>query len=249
MKIALIQLNSIWQDIEANIQQTENFILQTEKADLYILPEMWATGFCTEGAKDASLALHWMERIAKESHCAIAGSLPFRRENGKFVNRFYFVTPTSSSFYDKHHLFRFGGEDKNFDSGHERKIVHFGGFRFLLQICYDLRFPVFSRNTNTDYDAIIYVACWPASRRPALDALLTARAIENQSYVICVNRTGDEKALHYDGGSCVISPEGKRVLDLGCSPTIQTTDISIEELNSFRQKFPFLQDADAFQLL
>ena len=125
MKIALIQLNSIWQDIEANIQQAENFILQTEKANLYILPEMWATGFCTEGAKDASLALHWMERIAKKSHCAIAGSLPIRKENEKFVNRFYFVTPASSSFYDKHHLFRFGGEDKNFDSGHERKIVHY----------------------------------------------------------------------------------------------------------------------------
>ncbi|MBB3703123.1 nitrilase-related carbon-nitrogen hydrolase [Alloprevotella rava] len=248
MKIALIQLNSIWQDIKTNIQQAENFIQQTEKADLYILPEMWATGFCTADAKDASLALHWMERIAKESLCAIAGSLPISKENGKFANRFYFVTPTCSSFYDKHHLFCIGGEDKEFEAGQERTIVHFGEFRFLLQICYDLRFPVFSRNANTDYDAIIYVACWPASRKLALDSLLIARAIENQCYVICVNRTGKEKTLRYDGGSCIISPEGKRLLDLGCSPNIQTTDISIEELNSFRQKYPFLQDADAFQL-
>ena len=161
--------------------------------DLFVLPEMFSTGFCTspEGIAESSdsATLQWMKQKAAEHNCAIAGSVSVE-ENGKFYNRFYFVHPDGNvQWYNKKHLFTYGGEDKHYTAGQERVVVNFRGVRFLLEVCYDLRFPVWSRNRG-DYDAAIYVASWPSPRVEAWKALLRARAIENQCYVLGVNRVG-----------------------------------------------------------
>lgn len=249
MKIALVQLDITWLDIEANIDAAERLIWSSEEADLYVFPEMWATGFCTETPLDATTALEWMKITAHKKHIALAGSLPIQLKNGKFANRFYFVTPDKVYFYDKRHLFRYGDEHLNFEAGKSRTIVKWKNFNILLQVCYDLRFPVFSRNTNSGYDMILYVACWPTSREKTRHALLVSRAIENQSYVACVNRTGREQQLDYNGNSCVISPEGEYLLHLNNSAQIACVDVTKEHLVAYRHKYPFLADADPFQLL
>ena len=171
-------------------------------------------------------------------------------EDGKRYNRFYFVTPTDVYTYDKRHLFSYAGEDKNFAAGDERTIVEWRGVKFLLQVCYDLRFPCFSRNRLTAdgiplYDAIIYVANWPASRRRVWDVLLQARALENQCFVIGVNRVGDDPNCHYDGGSAIIDAKGKSLAKVQDETAASATALlDMESLNAFRAKFPVLRDAD-----
>ena len=254
MNISIIQSDIIWADPEENRRRLEEKISSLPHADLYVFPEMFSTGFCTEPQKIAEEAdrpgsLEWMQLTARKMQCALAGSVATHSE-GKYYNRFYFVCPDGTVYhYDKRHLFGFGGEDKQYTSGDERVIVSYKGFRFLLQICYDLRFPVWSRCRN-DYDAVIYVANWPASRREVWNILLKARALENQCYVIGVNRVGNDPQCLYDGGSMIISPYGKILV--ACTDgkeEVAGALLAREPLDSFRKRFPVLDDGDDFELL
>ena len=212
MKITILQRDIVWADPTRNVQRSDEAIDGNPGSDLYVLPEMFSTGFCTQPEGIAEPAenrtVSWMKSKASQTGAAIAGSIAVH-EDGRYYNRFHFVTPDGNvTTYDKKHLFTFGGEHNRFTAGSERVIVAYKGFRILLEICYDLRFPVWSRNKG-DYDMIIYVASWPTPRVEAWKALLTARAIENQCYVVGVNRVGDDPGNNYCGGSRVIDPYGQ----------------------------------------
>ena len=248
MKITILQRDIEWANPSVNINRADEAIDRNPGSDIYVLPEMFSTGFCTnpEGIaeSDNSETLQWLKRKAAAIDAAIAGSVAVTKD-GKFYNRFYFVKPDGSvTHYDKKHLFTYGGEHKRFTAGNERVVVEFRGVRILLEICYDLRFPVWARNRG-DYDMIIYVASWPTPRVSALSALLVARAIENQCYVAGVNRVGNDPACQYCGGSVVIDPYGKTIA--ACTDNLEceaTATIDIEALQAFRAKFPVLNDAD-----
>lgn len=246
LKITLLQTNPTWLDVEANIRTAEALIEKHTGSHLYVLPEMWATGFSTREAHPAPEAYKWMTDLAKRRQIAIAGSLPIE-EGGHTYNRFYFITPQSETHYDKRHLFSYGGETKHFSPGHERIITNYRGFRILLTTCYDLRFPVFLRNRN-DYDLLLHVACWPDIRQNAYKILLAARAIENLCYVVSVNRTGKEVFTNYIGGSCIIGPDGSDLAMCKDKEEVSTETLSIEKLHVFRHRYPFLQDADNFSI-
>lgn len=247
MKATLIQMDIKWASSTVNQETAEEAMLHAPKSDIYILPEMWSTGFATnpEGvAETDGESLEWMRRMADTLDAAICGSVAVS-ENGNFHNRFYFVTPGNEPrYYDKRHLFTYGNEHLAYAAGDRRVIVEWRGVRFLLQICYDLRFPCFSRNNN-DYDAIIYVASWPESRISVWHTLLCARAIENQCYVIGVNRIGNDPVCRYNGGSEAYDAYGRLMVscDENSAATI-TFDMDMEKLKSFRKKFPVLNDRD-----
>jgi len=250
MKTTLLQTDIVWACPDESIKHAEALIAQSEASDLYVLPEMWATGFAVRPdgiaeAEASSVALTWMKRTATERCCAVSGSLAVRLSDGTYRNRHYFVTPDAVYFYDKHHLFRHGHEDEHFTPGNEAVVVEWQGWRLLLQTCYDLRFPVFSRyGMAGEYDAIVYVANWPAKRQLAWDTLIRARAIENQCYVLAVNRVGDDPACHYAGGSAVIDPVGRIVAECPQGEHPATADISIEKLREMRSHFRVLDDRD-----
>ena len=231
----------------------EAMIASAPGCDLYVLPEMFSTGFCTspEGVAEPEPcdSLKWMKDSAEMFSAAIAGSVAVE-ENGRFFNRFYFVTPDGNSVhYDKRHLFTYGGEHLKFTAGKERKIVEYKGVRILLQVCYDLRFPVWSRNRG-DYDMALYVASWPETRADAWRQLLKARAIENQCFVAGVNRIGTDPSNSYCGGTMLIDPYGKVIAECADGmESVAVAEISMEELAAFRQKFPVLDDADDFELV
>ena len=216
MKVTILQRDITWANPAANRERCDEAINRNAGADIYVLPEMFSTGFCTHPDGIAEPAdsdtLQWMKDKAKETNAAIAGSVAVT-ENSKFYNRFYFVYPDGKvQHYDKHHLFTYGGEHLRFTAGTERVVVEFRGVRILLEICYDLRFPVWARN-HGDYDMILYVASWPTPRVEAWSALLKARAIENQCYVAGVNRVGTDPSCQYCGGSVVIDPYGKTIAE------------------------------------
>ena len=251
MKVKILQHDIKWASPSDNQQHLQQLLRQQPKADLYVLAEMFSTGFATEPegiAESNCSSLQWMSRMAKELDAAIAGSVA-TEEEGRFYNRLYFVKPDGEvTWYDKHHLFTYSGEDKRFTQGGKRVVVEFRGVRFLLQVCYDLRFPVFSRNRG-DYDAMIYVASWPSSRIEAWKALLRARAIENQSYVIGVNRMGNDPKCEYAGGSAIIDAYGKTIAYVeDCQEGDASAEIDMSELEAFRLKFPVLNDADHFTI-
>jgi len=251
MDILLLQTDISWQNPVINRDNARKLIEASPQADLIVLPEMFTTGFCMtpEGVaeKADSETLVWMQVIAKERNVAIAGSVA-TEESGKYFNRFYFVKPDGSyTVYNKRHLFSYAGEDEHYTAGEERIIVEYKGCNILLQICYDLRFPVFSRNTG-DYDMIIYVANWPTVRLDAWNTLLRARAIENQCYVIAVNRTGDDPANHYSGGTALIDFLGKTLITAGEGIEAVKGEANMQLLRDFRQKFPALHDADKFRI-
>ena len=252
LKVALLQKDIVWGDPVKNRKNFSNAMELCGKADLYILPEMFSTGFCSKSQffaePSGNSSLEWMKERASRFNAAIAGSIAID-EGGIHYNRFYFVKPDGArEFYDKRHLFTYGGEDNFFKGGKERRIVEYNGFRILLQVCYDLRFPVFSRNMK-DYDLAVYVASWPASRAEVWSALLKARAIENQCYVIGVNRVGDDPESHYSGNSTAIDAYGHTVA--ACTPEKEETvcaELDLAELEEFRKKFPVLEDRDIFEL-
>lgn len=252
MKITLLQQDISWGNPAENREKAERAMDARPGADLYVLPEMFSTGFCTEPEGLAEPAdsgtLHWMRRYAQVHDCAVAGSVAVQ-EDGRYYNRFYFVKPDGEVHsYDKKHLFTYGGEDKRFTAGRERVVVEFRGVRVLLQVCYDLRFPVWARNRK-DYDMILYVASWPTSRVEAWLALLRARAIENQCYVAGVNRVGTDPACEYCGGTLVIDPYGQTLAECGRGKACAVTaEVDMEQLEHFRRKFPVLEDADDFTL-
>ena len=248
-RIALIQRNIAWLNIDANLMDIEA-LLEGVKADVIVLSEMFQTGFVTNprDAVDDGRTLRWMLRMAKEHDAAIVGSCAVK-EGDEYRNRMYFVKPTGEvDCYDKWHLFSVGGESKNYTRGRERKIVEWRGVRYLLAVCYDLRFPVWSRQRG-DYDAIIYVAAWPTPRREVWQTLLKARAIENQAYVIGVNRTGDEPTLNYSGDSAVVDYYGRCVVECGSEEWVANVIIDVDKLNMFRDKFNVSVDADEFKLI
>ena len=248
MKVTVVQMDLKWADPEANRMRADAAIDSVPGSDLYILPEMFSTGFCTrpEGIAESadSETLAWMKTKAAATGAAIAGSVAVT-ENGRYYNRFYFVKPDGSvTQYDKKHLFTYGGEHEHFTAGDRRVVVEWCGVRILLEICYDLRFPVWARN-HGDYDMIIYVASWPTPRVDAWKSLLTARAIENQCYVAGVNRVGDDPSNQYCGGTRIIDPYGKIMVE--CEDGVEmaaSADVDMETLEAFRQKFPVLNDAD-----
>ena len=220
-----------------------------ETGGLIVLPEMFSTGFITMPAGEAEsdgASLGWMKAIAKKYGCAVAGSVA-TEDGGLFYNRFYFVKPDGTFVkYDKRHLFSFAGEDRRFTAGSEKVITEYNGVRFFLQICYDLRFPCFSRNILPNpYDAVIYVASWPSPRIGAWDTLLKARAIENQCYAIGVNRVGKDPSCQYNGHSSIVDPYGNA--SASCAEGVEeivSADLDLDSLQAFRDKFPVLKDAD-----
>ena len=247
MKIAIIQQEIVWADVSENIRKADLALDSQPGADLYVLPEMFSTGFCTlpEGvAESDGQTLEWMKAKSAQMNAAIAGSVAVH-EDGRYYNRFYFVKPDGQvAYYDKKHLFTFGGEHERFTAGEKRVIVEYRGVRILLEVCYDLRFPIWSRN-HGDYDMILYVASWPTVRVAAWKSLLVARAIENQCYVAGVNRVGNDPYNEYSGGSMVIDPYGKIIAS--CEDGVEMTaeaDVDMDMLEAFRQKFPVLNDSD-----
>ncbi|MBQ9644962.1 MAG: nitrilase family protein [Prevotella sp.] len=243
MKVSILQLDIAWQSPAENIRRAEALLQSRGQADLYVLPEMWTTGFAVRPEnvaeeEEQSAGLRWMRRIAHERCCAISGSLAIKDTDGCYRNRHYFVTPDGVSFYDKHHLFTHGHENEFYTAGSVQVVAEWQGMRFLLQTCYDLRFPVFSRYGRAgEYDTIIYVANWPSSRMLAWNTLVRARAIENQCYVVAVNRIGNDPAAEYSGGSVVLDPLGRELSNADAV-------IDAERLRTMREKFRVLPDRD-----
>lgn len=252
ISIAIVQPHLHWENIDANLkmfeEQMQSFV---DVPDLVVLPETFSTGFTMnveQFADTRGVVLQWMIGISEKLNVYLTGSC-IVKEKTNFYNRLYWVAPSGDvEFYDKRHLFRMGREQEHFTPGKKRVVAQLGSFRFLLQICYDLRFPVFSRNRG-DYDAILYVANWPTARKHVWDTLLVARAIENQSIVIGANCTGaDGEGVDNYGGSCVIGPRGEIKARLNEQPGILYSRINLEEIISFRNKFPAWEDADDFIL-
>ena len=253
MKVLVLQTDIVWADPKANIAYLDAEINKHEGVDLIVMPEMFSTGFCTQpegiAEKADSDTLKWMIKKAGEKNCALAGSIAVEEE-GRFGNRFYFVHPEGKvEWYDKKHLFTYGGEHKRFTAGEKRVIVNYRGVRILLLVCYDLRFPVWSRNRK-DYDMVLYVASWPTSRVEVWKVLLRARAIENQCYVAGVNRVGTDPYCEYSGGTAIIDPYGRTMAacEDGKADTAEA-DIDMEVLETFRKKFPVLDDADDYEIM
>ena len=248
MKIVGLNLDIVWKDKAENFRIIEAE-LQNLEADLFLLPEMFSTGFCMDASEVSDRngeSLEFLKRMAEEKGAAFCGSAPVE-ENGNFYNRMYFVQPNGEVIhYDKRHLFSFSGEDKVYTPGKDRVIVEYRGIRFLLQVCYDLRFPVFARN-NDDYDAILYVANWPEKRVGAWEHLLKARAIENLSFVFGLNRIGtDGNDLLYQESSHCFFADGKEISHK--DGNIVSAELDMDELKDFRKHFQFLNDRDAFSI-
>ena len=252
MKTAIVQHIIKWNNLEWNLKHLEALMDLQQGCDLYVLAETFATGFMAEGTtamagEQSQRIFGWMQQQASQRDAAIAGSVATVDDEGRLRNRLFFVRPDGThDFYDKRHLFGFAGETDEYVAGERRMVITWRGVRFLLQICYDLRFPVFSRNRG-DYDAIIYVANWPGRRRAVWQTLLRARALENQCYVVGVNRVGSDKACDYMGDSMVLDAYGN--ISAWCKDSVEgvaAAELDMEELQRFRDKFPVLGDADEF---
>lgn len=248
MKIIGYSQDIIWKSPKENFAQIEHWCKEKE-ADLFLLPEMFTTGFYMEPQEEIleePSTLEWMKGFAQKKGAAVAGSAAVK-EQGQWYNRFYFVTPEAGVFaYNKRHLFSYGGENKTYTPGKERVIVSYRGIRFLLQVCFDARFPVFSRNQN-DYDAILLVANWPESRILAWETLARARAIENQAYVFALNRTGtDGNGLSYPKSSWCFFADGS-VISTSNEDLVEA-HIDLKHLENYRTEFPFLKEADNFEM-
>lgn len=254
LKVWLVQNDTIWHAPAENRSEIEELIAtEMGEADLIVLPEMWATGFTMQPEEVAEpMNLHsfkWMHQQAKMAQAAVVGSLAIKEKEGIY-NRLLWMEPDGTYYtYDKRHLFRMAKEDEHYLPGRDRLIVKYKGWKLCPLICYDLRFPVFSRNQDLAYDALIYVANWPAKRVSSWDTLLAARAMENLSYCIGVNRVGtDGYEVEYNGHSAVYDPKGKALCFGEKHSQILKTHLSAAALQKFRDKFPAHRDADAFEL-
>jgi len=255
LKVSLFQTDIIWEDKQRNLNNLQQKLESTqENTDLIILPEMFSTGFSMNSKQLAEPVsgdtIHTLKELATRFQTAITGSF-IATENGKYYNRGFFITPDKEAhYYDKHHLFRMGDETIHFSPGREKLIINYKGWNICLLICYDLRFPVWSRNVNNEYDLLIYSANWPSSRQQVWDILLPARALENISYVCGVNRIGtDGNELIYTGGSVMYSPRGELLAKVPDNEDkIKTINIDLEMLHRFRKKFPAWEDADKYKL-
>ena len=253
MQVLLIQAPLVWEKPKLNRNYFEECINAiSEKVDLIVLPEMFTTGFTMNPSAVAETmqgeTVVWIQSLAKAKNCAITGSIVIE-ENGNFYNRMLFVFPSGEiQHYDKRHLFTLAGEEKVYTAGTQKLIVEYLGWKICPLVCYDLRFPVFSRNRE-EYDLLIYVASWPKVRTTAWDALLKARAIENVSYVVGVNRIGEDASGHnYVGHSQVVNCLGEYVVEPQESEAIVILTLDKSKLSEIRQKFAFLNDKDTFEI-
>jgi omega-amidase len=254
MKISLIQPDTIWEDKKANFRAMEKLIVPLfGDTDLVILPELFNTGFSMKpeilGESSGEETFVWMKKIALAGNFGLGGSY-IVREKDRFYNRFIFVSAEDSVWhYDKRHLFRMGEENNYFARGTQKLIFSFRGVRISPFICYDLRFPVWSRSSQ-DVDLLIYSSNWPFARREVWNTLTKARAIENQCYVAGVNRVGtDGNQILYCGDSRIVHPYGNVIISAGPDKEGSITgEISVNELSEFRKKFPVLEDADDFSI-
>ncbi len=252
LKITIIQPDIIWEDIKANLDKYSGILEKVDQTDVIIFPEMFTTGFSMhpEKLKETmdGVSVTWMKKLAKEKNASVVGSLIIE-DDGETWNRAVWVFPDGNvSCYDKHHLYTMGEEHLHYTGGKEKTIVEFRGWKFFPLICYDLRFPVWSRNAE-NYDVLIYMANWPSPRHHVWKNLLVARAVENQSYCVGVNRAGSDGAgLNYLGNSVVVSSKGFADF-MEEKEAVRTFDISYSELHNFRNSFPLLNDRDEFKIL
>ncbi len=254
INITLIQTDIIWEDIKQNQELLSQKINSVKhKTDLIILPEMFATGFSMHPKKFAYASeqqIEWMKTISINKKCTVTGSI-INQINGRFYNSLIWMNPDGlHSVYNKRHLFTYAGEHLHYSPGNQNITPELNGFKIRPLICYDLRFPVWSRNRN-DYDLLIYIANWPHIRISAWNALLKARAIENLAYVAGVNRVGlDANQIPHSGYSCLIDYKGNEQLSFEAfEEGVKNMDIDLESLNSFREKFPADKDADEFNII
>ncbi|MCX6333552.1 MAG: amidohydrolase [Bacteroidia bacterium] len=253
MKVSIVQCDVRWENKSLNFRKYEQILLQHVNSDIIILPEMFSTGFTansdSQSEPPCSETFDWMIHISEKTNSGICGSYIIKVGNNYF-NRWVFVSPDKKSWnYDKRHLFRMNNVESNFTSGGKRVVLKFRGFRICPNICYDLRFPIWSRNRN-DYDLLINSANWPQSRRDVWLTLLKARALENLSFVAGANRIGTDGAgIRYSGDSLIISPKGEVMAAAGKNKeSVISSDLSLDELKAFRKKFPAYLDADDFTI-
>ncbi|MTH17017.1 nitrilase family protein [Flavobacterium sp. LC2016-01] len=253
MKIALIQSDLFWENPSKNRENFDSKINEIEsEVNLIVLPEMFSTGFTMNPSAVAETmdgeTVIWMKGIAKQKNAAVTGSLVIT-ENEKFYNRMFFVFPSGEiQFYNKRHLFTLAGEDQFYTAGTEKVIVEYLDWKICLQVCYDLRFPVFARNTE-NYDLLLYVANWPKVRTNAWDALLKARAIENLSYAVGVNRIGiDANNYEHIGHSQAVDFLGNYILEPQETEGVFVVDLDKNKMLETRKKLDFLSDQDVFEI-
>lgn len=257
--ITIIQTNLKWEDKRANLHMLEQKIFGIkEKTEIVVLPEMFSTGFSMRPEQLAETmegeTLQWMKRIAATKKIILTGSIIIK-EKDKFFNRLIWMLPNGHyGIYDKRHRFAFAGEDQYYTAGDKRLIASVKGWKINLLVCYDLRFPVWSRQQSQagepEYDLLIYVANWPEKRITAWTTLVQARAIENQSYVVGVNRTGtDGNDINYSGDSMIVDPLGEILYHKKDEEDIFTIALTKDHLQTIREKFPFWKDADHFTIM
>lgn len=254
LKVAIVQTDIAWEDPVANLRGFEKKLDSlTEAVDLIILPEMFTTGFTMNAPMLADTmdgaGPRWMQKMAAQKNAVLIGSMIIR-EDDRFYNRSFCVYPDKKTvYYDKRHLFRMVGEHNIYSSGKIKRIVDVKGWRLALFVCYDLRFPVWSRCVNRDYDALVYVANWPQSRASHWQLLLKARAVENQAFCLGVNRVGrDGLGIDYRGDSAIIDPLGQEIVNARNSESIQVRILSGAQIKHFREKFPAWMDSDQFKI-
>ncbi len=248
----LIQTELNWEDPAANTAHFDSY-LDDIRDGVVVLPEMFSTGF-SMASEALAEPMHgpthsWMLANARQRNLTLCGSVIIQ-EDGNYLNRFLWVTPDGeTSVYDKRHLFRMAGEHEHYSGGDTNITLLDNGARIRPQVCYDLRFPIWSRNAGDAYDVLLFVANWPAARREQWLALLKARAIENLSYVVGLNRIGDDgNGVSYSGDSVVFGPEGETLLDLGDQDTVGTFEPDLKRLKEYRERFPAHLDADSFSV-
>ncbi|OUJ75758.1 amidohydrolase [Hymenobacter crusticola] len=254
--VSFIQKSLQWHDSAANLAEFGRYIDQISiPTDLIILPEMFTTGFTMEAPTVAETmdgpSVAWLRKTAAATNAVVTGSLVVRDEDGGFYNRLLWVRPDGSlNYYNKRHLFTMAGEHHTYQPGTDRMIEEWRGWRICPLVCYDLRFPVWSRNlASNPYDLLLYVANWPAARRTAWTTLLRARAIENIAYTVGVNCVGaDGNGISYTGDSALLDMRGEYLVEVGNQETSITRTLRRADLESFRARFPALQDADEFTL-
>ncbi len=257
LKVTLVQSKLYWEDRKKNLEHFSSLLKKLKKGstDIIILPEMFSTGFSMNSnqlAEDIDgESIAWMRMMASEKNAVVTGSLIIKEEDDYF-NRLIWMAPEGSlRYYDKRHLFRMAKEDQHYSAGRQKLIVEYKGWRICPMICYDLRFPVWCRNTSAQrYDLLLFVANWPVKRITAWKQLLIGRAIENQCYVAGVNRIGkDGNGISYNGYSALIDPTGKKISRTRASvQSVETLKLSAHELEKTRRALPFLNDADEFEL-
>ena len=254
--VSIIQSHLYWESVDQNLQAFETKIKDIlEVTDVVVLPEMFTTGFTMNPINYAEnhegKGLKWMKKMAQQKNSAIVGSISVK-ENNQFFNRLYWVFPDQTvEFYDKRHLFSMGNEPKHYNGGNKKLIIEYKGWKICPLVCYDLRFPVWSRNTKQQpYDVLIYVANWPAARSYPWKQLLIARAIENQCFVLGVNRVGDDgNAISHSGDSMAMNARGEILTKIKPNEeTIETVVLLKNELTDFRISFPVLNDGDGFTI-